>query len=191
MDKITTKMSGILGQMFADSPDLFEHRIYQKEEILFTEGSIIDNIYFVTKGILRTCRLENNIDVTSGFYFPQDIIIPFYCMRSFHSYHRKPAILTLQAVEESEAYSISFEKLEELQGAYQGLNESIEDFALQSMRAYLIRSNCLAVYSKEELYNRALEENPYMIRVPDRYISTYIGTDRSYLNRLRNRHNLP
>lgn len=79
--------------------NVVDRKIYKKNEIIFTEGKISNEIYFVTKGCIRLFDNVEGNDRTAFFYTEGK----FICAGESYTYNI-PASENYQAVEETEIF---------------------------------------------------------------------------------------
>jgi CRP-like cAMP-binding protein len=85
----------------------------KKGEIILREGQVARYIYFIEKGIVRSIRYKNNTEKTVWIMRTNDLCVS---VRSFFS--QKPAIETIEAVEDCVLHYISFDELEKAYNDY-------------------------------------------------------------------------
>ncbi len=84
-----------------------------KGDILLEEGKICKRIYFIEKGTVRTYFYQKGKDITYWIY-PDNSIVT-----SWHSYLRcKPATESIQAIEDTLIYSLTYDQWQELYTKY-------------------------------------------------------------------------
>lgn len=86
-----------------------EKRVYSKHEVIFTEGKVSDEIYFVTKGCVRLFYNVDGNEKTAFFYTEGQ----FICAGESYTFD-VPAIENYQAIEQTEIYVFTKAKIEPL-----------------------------------------------------------------------------
>ena len=89
----------------------------KKGEIILREGQVAKYIYFIEKGMIRSIRYKNDVEKTVWIMRKDDL---FVSVRSFFS--QRPAVETIEAVEDCVLYYISFEELQKAYGDYPEFN---------------------------------------------------------------------
>ncbi len=160
-----------------------EKKTFKKNEMIFSEGKVSDEIYFLTKGCVRLFYWVDGTDKTAFFYTEG---LFFVAGESFT--FNVPAIENFQAVEESEIYIFKKDKIEMLL-------EAIPKFEII---ARIATENELITYQKlvasfvtksaEERYKDLLENQSELFqRVPQQYIASYLGVSPETLSRIKSR----
>ncbi|NME71698.1 Crp/Fnr family transcriptional regulator [Flammeovirga aprica] len=158
-------------------------RTYAKGEMIFTEGKISDEIYFVTKGCVRLFYNVDGNDKTAFFYTEGQ----FICAGESYTYN-VPAIENYQALENSEIYIFTKANIEKL----------IDVFPKLEIIARVATENELITYQKvlasfitksaEERYQDLLKTKGDLVqRVPQQYIASFLGVSPETLSRIKAR----
>lgn len=160
-----------------------DKKIYQKNETIFTEGKISDEIYFVTKGCVRLFYNIDGNDKTAFFYTEGQ----FICAGESYTYSI-PAIENYQAVEQTEILIFKKSKIETL------LKEvpKFEVIARIATENELITCQkviaSFVTKSAEERYIDLLETQGELFqRVPQQYIASFLGVSPETLSRIKSR----
>lgn len=163
--------------------DSVEKRYFEKNEIIFSEGRISDEIYFVTKGCVRLFYNVDGIDKTAFFYTEGK----FICAGESYTFNI-PAVENYQALEQTEIYvftkskiEILLEKIPKFEVIARIATEN-ELITCQKMIASFVTK------SAEERYTELLEtEGELFQRVPQQYIASYLGVSPETLSRIKSR----
>ncbi|KXX68182.1 Crp/Fnr family transcriptional regulator [Flammeovirga sp. SJP92] len=158
-------------------------RTYAKGEMIFTEGKISDEIYFVTKGCVRLFYNVDGNDKTAFFYTEGQ----FICAGESYTYN-VPAIENYQVLEDSEIYIFTKTNIEKL----------IDVFPKLEIIARVATENELITYQKvlasfitksaEERYQDLLKTKGDLVqRVPQQYIASFLGVSPETLSRIKAR----
>jgi len=163
--------------------NVVDKKIYQKNETIFTEGKISDEIYFVTKGCVRLFYNIDGNDKTAFFYTEGQ----FICAGESYTYSI-PAIENYQAVEQTEIFIFKKSKIETL------LKEvpKFEVIARIATENELITCQkviaSFVTKSAEERYIDLLETQGELFqRVPQQYIASFLGVSPETLSRIKSR----
>lgn len=160
-----------------------EKRTYNKNQIIFSEGKISDEIYFVEKGCVRLFYNVDGTDKTAFFYTESK----FICAGESYTFN-VPAIENYQAIEETELYIFSKPKVEAL----------LVDMPKFEIIARVATENELITCQKviasfitksaEERYSDLLESQGELFqRVPQQYIASFLGVSPETLSRIKAR----
>ncbi|MDM8159671.1 Crp/Fnr family transcriptional regulator [Labilibaculum sp. K2S] len=158
-------------------------RHFDKNEIVFTEGKIANEIYFVTKGCVRLFYNVDGKDRTAFFYTDGQ----FICAGESYTYN-VPARENYQAIENTEIYifdKTNIEKLLEISPKF----ELIARIATEN--ELIVCQRIIASFvtkSAEERYIELLETNGELFqRVPQQYIASFLGVSPETLSRIKKR----
>jgi CRP-like cAMP-binding protein len=160
-----------------------DKKVYDKSEIIFTEGNVSDEIYFVTKGCVRLFYNVDGTDKTAFFYTEGK----FICAGESYTFNI-PAIENYQAVEQTEIFVFTKSKIDVL------LKEvpKFEIIARIATENELITSQkviaSFVTKSAEERYIDLLNTQGELFqRVPQQYIASFLGVSPETLSRIKTR----
>ena len=164
------------------------HLILEKVEVhefparykLVKQGSLARHIYFVDKGALRSYYFRDGNEVTTWFTFENNFAASFY---SFIS--GEPSFETIELLEDSVLYGLSFNDLNALTQQYPEINHLYRKVLELN---FVIQEKKLA--ERYELagdrYQDLISNNPHILqRVTLGYIASYLGITQSTLSRIR------
>ncbi len=152
-----------------------------KKKFLLKEGSICHNIYFVENGLLRCFYTKNDKEINSWFMKEHDVI---FSVESF--LNQTPSNENIQVLEDSLLYYIGYQELQYLYNQCPELNfigrvVTEEYYKLSEQRLYSLR-----MQKADERYNFMMNHFPHIIlRVPSKYIASYLGITEETLSRIR------
>lgn len=160
-----------------------ELRSYAKNELIFTEGNISNEIYFVTKGCVRLFYNVDGSDKTAFFYTQGK----FICAGESYTFNL-PAIENYQALEDTELIVLSKVAIEELLA----ISSRFEVIARIATENELITcQKMIASFitkSAEERYVDLLNNQGELFqRVPQQYIASFLGVSPETLSRIKAR----
>ena len=158
-------------------------KVYQKNEIIFKEGAISEEIYFLTKGCVRLFYNVDGKDKTAFFYTEGQ----FICAGESYTFNL-PAIENYQAVEQAEIFVFTKSKIKML----------LEEVPRFEIIARIATENelitCQRVIasfvtkSAEERYLDLLSTQGELFRrVPQQYIASFLGVSPETLSRIKAR----
>ena len=158
-------------------------KTYKKHEVIFSEGKISEEIYFVAKGCVRLYYNVEGNDKTAFFYTEGQ----FICAGESYTFNI-PAIENYQAVEETELYVFTKARIGEL------LREvpKMEVLARIATENELITCQkviaSFVTKSAEERYIDLLNSQGELFqRVPQQYIASFLGVSPETLSRIKKR----
>ncbi len=147
---------------------------------LLRKAQICDRIYFLKKGLVRTYYEKNGKEVTSWFYDSQQYFTSWY---SF--YCRRPSFESIQILEDSEIYSLSYKDFNTLQENPKLL--LIARLIAEESTAFLDYSNKdYTGLSAADRYRDLLHYFPDIeLRTKLSYIASFLGVSQETLSRIR------
>lgn len=160
-----------------------EKRLFRKNDVIFTEGNLAEDIYYVTQGCVRLFYTVDGTDKTAFFYTEGK----FICAGESYTYNI-PAVENYQAVEDTELFIFSKSKIDLL------LKEvpSVEVIARIATENELITCQkviaSFVTKSAEERYIDLLNTQGELFqRVPQQYIASFLGVSPETLSRIKAR----
>ena len=180
---------GILQEIYPMSAQLKENiantlktEKINKKDILLKEGKISSRMYFIEQGLFRSYYMNSqNKEICAWFMKEGDVVT------SVESFFKQiPSNETIQALENSIAYSISYTQLQELYKAHLEFNYIArvltEKYYCQSeQRLYWLRQT-----RAKDRYRLFLEAHPEFIqRVQSTYIASFLGLTLETLSRIK------
>lgn len=163
--------------------DAIIEKHFEKNEMIFTNGKIADEIYFVSKGCVRLFYDVDGVDKTAFFYTEEQ----FICAGESYTFDI-PAIENYQAIEPTELCILSksiinelLEKVPQLEIVARVATEN-ELITCQKLIASFVTK------SAEERYTDLLDKQGELFqRVPQQYIASYLGVSPETLSRIKAR----
>jgi len=158
-------------------------RNYQKKEIIFTEGEISDEIYFVIKGCVRLFYNVDGNDKTAFFYTEGQ----FICAGESYTFN-VPAKESYQAIEQTILYIITTANVSELL-AFSSKFEAIARIATEN--ELISCQRMIASFITKTAEERYLEllntQGELFQRAPQQYIASFLGVSPETLSRIKAR----
>jgi len=153
-----------------------------KNELVQEQGWICNTINFVDSGILRAFFInKDGKDSTIMFAIKDWWITDMYCFLN-----NKPALLNIEALEESRVLQLKFTQLEEL---YNKIPKFEKFFRILMQNAYVreqLRVLDNISLTTEERYNRFIQKYPQIVkRVTQKQIASYLGVTPEFLSAVK------
>lgn len=160
-----------------------DKKTFRKNEMIFTEGKIANDIFFVTKGCVRLFYNVDGNDKTAFFYTEGQ----FICAGESYTFNI-PAIENYQAIENTEIFVFGKSKINRLLE----LAPKFEVIARIATENELITCQrviaSFVTKSAEERYVDLLNTQGELIqRVPQQYIASFLGVSPETLSRIKTR----
>lgn len=152
-----------------------------KRNFLLRKGRICYNISFVKEGLMRCFYMRHDKEVNSWFMKEGDVIMS---VESF--LNQTPSYENIQALEDCVLYYIEYSELQYLyrnclEFNFIGRVLTEKYYRLSEQRLYSLR-----MQRAIERYDFIMERFPQIIlRVPSKYIASYLGITEETLSRIR------
>lgn len=156
-------------------------RKIERKEYLLHEGQVCRRVHFIQKGLLRCFYHRYEQEVCSWFMKEGDVIIS---VESF--YQQKSSYESIQALEECELYFLDYRDLEWAYRTYHEFNYigrvlTQKYYCLSEQRLYSMR-----MQRSQERYDYLLQHHADLaLRVPAKYIASYLGITEVTLSRIK------
>ena len=158
----------------------FKSKVVKKNNYLLREGDTCKDLVFVQKGCLRLYYLNDEIEVSVWFAFPQSSAIEIY---SFIS--ENPSNYFLQAIEDSEVLYLPKTELNKLYQYQPKMQEMMRNFWEDVILNLIDRFTALQKDSAEKRYLDLLGKPSYLETIPQKYLASFIGVTPTSLSRIR------
>ncbi len=166
-------------QYFCSQINCFE---ITKNESVLQQGSICNNIYFVVSGTLSAFYRTTEGKESTIMFATKDWWITD--MNSFTT--ETPAMLDIEAVEDSSLMAISNDKLNLL---YAKVPSFEKYFRVLFANAYIreqLRALDYITFTTEERYNRFVDKYPQIVqKVSQKRIASYLGVTPEFLSTIK------
>jgi len=155
-----------------------------KRAYLLHAGEVCRNIYFINKGMLRCYYLKDDgREISCWFMKEGDIAISiesFYTQTAGYEY--------LQALEATELWYISYQELQTIYQAFPDFNFTGRILTQQYHRLWAQQLFAIRMQSAKERYQWLLDFHPELaLRVPTKYIATYLDIAEVTLSKIKAR----
>jgi CRP-like cAMP-binding protein len=159
---------------------LYERKI-KKGEFLLREGQVCREVYFISRGCIRSYALEDGKEVSIKFFMEGDFVADFESFR-----FETPSKYIMEAIENTLAYCGKKAEVVPVLGS----DPSLNTLALRSFQELYFReldhSNSFKMLPPEERYLQIIEKYPhYLHRLSLSHLASYLGISRKTLTRIR------
>ena len=153
----------------------------KKNKDLQPIGHTCKTIYFIKKGVARIYYLMDGIDITEGFFFENSIIA-----RVESLFTGKPSRKAIQILEDAEIIAINAGQLFKLYDRFPEIERLFRKIFEAAYVDTVNRIEGIQFHPAEERYNALLNEAPnVLMRVPLKYVASYLGITQVSLSRIR------
>lgn len=169
----------------AKSLPFWRARKINKGDFFNMQSMVCSDLGLVVKGIFRIYyRDDEKQEEKNLFFFSENQFVVSF--RSFIT--RNPCWYFIEALEDSEIISISYDNLNALYEAHPAWSKFGRLLAEQFFSYAQTRTEQFVFFSHEERYIKLLEEHPNIIaRIPAYHISSFLGITNPSLSRIRKR----
>jgi len=167
---------------------IFQSRLKKKKidrkSCLLTQGQLCEYIYFVESGALRAFYLdESGKESTIMFAVKDWWVTDMYCF-----INQKPAMLTIEAIEDSLVYQLKKSDLDDL---YVAVPQFEKLFRILMQNAY-IREQLRVIENlslpAEQRYDIFIKKYPKVaLKVKQKQIASYLGITAEFLSMIKNK----
>ena len=152
----------------------------KKNDYLLRKGAVCKDLIYVQDGCLRLYYISDDVDVSVWFAFKNSSAIDLY---SFIS--EKPSNYYLQAIEDTEVLSLPKKELNKLYHTYPKMQELMRKYWEDVVLNLIDRFTALQRDSAEQRYLDLLARPPYLQKIPQKYLASFIGVTPTSLSRIR------
>ncbi|TFF39561.1 Crp/Fnr family transcriptional regulator [Mucilaginibacter psychrotolerans] len=164
----------------SDIVSRFKERKVAKNDFLLREGTVCQDLVFVQEGCLRLYYVDDDVEISVWFAFPDSSAIDIY---SFIS--DKPSNYFLQAIEDSTIWYLPKAELETLYTQFPTMQEMMRKFWEDAVLNLIDRFTALQRDSAEKRYLDLMAKPPYLQKIPQKYLASFIGVTPTSLSRIR------
>jgi CRP-like cAMP-binding protein len=160
----------------------FVIKTFKAKELFLEQGMVSNVLGFIKSGLLRSYYFDNNADeITTHFFRANTVVIS---VDSFLDLTKSKE--TIVAIEDSELFVITYQKLNELYDTVPVWQLICKDFAEMTNKSLLARVSQFQTLSATERYQFFCNQNPDIVKkVALRHIASYLGIDIATLSRIR------
>jgi CRP-like cAMP-binding protein len=160
-------------------------KTFEKGEIIINEGDIINHVFYIRKGLLRSYLINDKGEEITFQLFAEKQLFGNVHTILFN----EPSKFTFETLEKTKVYYADlkiFQELNTLNSDISKIDNGI--FGRQILKNAFQRIDSFVFLSPEKRYLQFLKDNPNILnRVPDKYIANVLGIKPVSLSRIRKR----
>lgn len=168
-------------------PSFFTSKKLRKKQYLLQEGDICKCLSFVSKGLLKSYVLDEKGNERINMFAFEG-----WWISDFNSFiHQEKAVLSIDAVEETEVLMITLEDYEKMMLEIPVMDRYFRILYQNSLVTKDYRLMVSNSFTAEEKYMQFAQKNPEIIkRVPHNLIASYLGLAPETVSRIRKKWSL-
>lgn len=144
-------------------------------------GHTCKTIYFINKGLARIYYFKDGIDITESFSFENNIIA-----RVESLFTGKPSRKAIEVLEDAEIVAINANQLFKLYDSFPAIERLFRKIFEGAYVETVNRIEGMQFHTAEERYKALISEAPnVLMRVPLKYVASYLGITQVSLSRIR------
>ncbi len=159
-----------------------QYESFKKNELILKQGSTANKVWFITKGLVRKFYYHEGKEVNTWIHAENEM-----CTSMYSYFEKKPSEENIQAIENTELISLTYEKSLEL-----NFYPEFSDFSRKLLTKQFA---CIDEFSKKfslmnasEKYQALSETAPEIIkRAKLGYIASVMGISQETLSRIRSK----
>ncbi|WP_340155921.1 Crp/Fnr family transcriptional regulator [uncultured Winogradskyella sp.] len=154
----------------------------KKDDFFWEAGKTINQVGFVTEGVLRVYYYNNNSDEITRYFITENLLILY----GFDTHSNYIPSEYLQAIEDTKLIIFSKKDWKELSETILDWERIIQKITAKQHRLKLERRSPLIDQDASTRYLEFMENFPSLVnRIPLSYIASYLGITQSSLSRIR------
>jgi len=162
-------------------PVLWTKKKIEKGAMLYEVDKPLKQIYYCESGIVRTYVYDKqkSKEITNGFFSDNEPIVPVLTLTE-----KRSVLVNFQVIEDSWMYIIKiadWKIIEEQEPNIKDILFEILANTFVHLHQYQLNSN----YNTKTRYILLLEKYPYLNRVTDVYVASYLGVSEKTLERIK------
>lgn len=155
----------------------------KKNTDLHPIGHTCRNIYFVKSGLLRIYYFKDGRDITESFQTDNSLVA-----RADSLFDAKPSQKGIQAIEDTQLVAINSAKLFALYDDHHDIERLFRKIYEQAYVNTVERIESIQFFTAEERYRKIMENySQVMLRIPLKFIASYLGITQVSLSRIRSK----
>ena len=187
IDKLKLEFPFLNELSSSDVFDFLKHMQVQQlkpSDIFLEEGSQKNNLYFITKGLVRSYYInEKGEEITNRLRYENQLIASYEIL-----FFNEKSRFNFQAIEPTELLVINFNDLRRIIEQNTKLDSGRWYFMMNILIESLAAIDDFILLSPEQRYLKFIKEHPILLnRAPIKYIANVLGITPVSLSRIRKR----
>ena len=183
MAVVHSKSQNTILELIERYPELFKEIKAKAKTLLLEEGEVAKKIFFVKKGCLRIWRNHKGKEITSQFFFENEMVASIESIRT-----SRPSGINIETLEPSTLLVLSKKNFEMLLKDVPGIKDFMMEMTFKRFLHYSKLYVSFLENNPAERYKELLRNEPRIVqRVPQHYIASYLGITPVSLSRIRSK----
>jgi CRP-like cAMP-binding protein len=175
--------SGLTNDEISAVQSRFRQQRVSKKTVVLKAGEVANEAYYIIKGCMRVYYLKGDIEI-SAYFFTEDMFTN--ACESFIG--QKPSRHFIEAAEDCEVLSISYQKLTALYKEFPAANAFFRKIMEERFEAIHHSFTAQILDTPEQRYLSLVKTNLSLVnRIPQHQLATYLGITPVSLSRIRSR----
>lgn len=185
MNEYLSKINSLIDRMDKDTlsvlKDISKTKTYKKGDFLLQQGEVCRHSFTIEEGILRKFYLNDGKEITTAFFFADDIAVSFdsYCQQ-------KASMEVIQALTDTTVSQIEFTAFQKAKMKFPKLIELdllLTEYYAMSLEKRLFDFHTL---NATQRYLHLINDQTQIIQhIPLTHIASYLGISLETLSRIR------
>jgi len=182
LQKILEELINITASDWEKFSEKLKRKEFKAKTYIVSEGTVAKNIYFIASGLLRTYHLLDGKEINTYFACDNQFIATF---SSFIS--QTTSFETLETIEDSIVYEISFNNLTELYQESRKFEKLGRILAEKNYLCVLDRTYTMQTKTAKEKYLDFIKtyDKKIVDKVPQHQIASFLGIAPESLSRIK------
>ena len=152
----------------------------KKGQCILHEGDINDKMFYIQSGFFRVYSIENDKEINTWFVGAGDFILS---INSF--YHEVPTIEYIEALEDSEVFSIRKDLYFMLLKNHHKLAIFTINELMENLCEFQEQCRILRQMNAESKYRFLAEKKPKIInKISQKHLASFLGIDITYMSKI-------
>lgn len=181
MTKINSFISRLDNETLSALKDISKTKIYKKGDFLLRQDEICRHSFTIDEGVLRKFYLNDGKEVTTEFFFKNDIAV------SFDSYsQQKPSKEFIQALTDTTVSQTEYSRFQSIKTQFSKLVEL--DLLLTEYYVMWLEKRLFEFHTLDatQRYLHLINDQAHIVQnIPLTYIASYLGISLETLSRIR------
>jgi len=184
MEELLRLLNGIQPLSFplvTELARILKSKLLCRKDYLLKAGHVCRHIYFIEKGLLRCFYLTGDTEVSSWFMKEGDVVVS---IESF--FQQRESYENIQALEDCIVHYVEYGELQQLYRDFPEFNWTGRVLTEKYYTLWAQQLYGLRMHQAHERYSWLMHHHPQLLlRVPAKYIASYLGITEVTLSKIK------